>query len=121
MSATPRKRLAAVPTVPPDGQGRAPTSRTSTPTTPAAAAGAGAHGPYSKPPRSPALLHGERQPMLAEALQGVRLGAYDRKALDWLCRWTDTPTFLAVLGVLERARQLAGDRPTAAAGKEDRG
>ncbi len=109
MSTTPRKRLAAVPTVPPDGEGRAPARRTSTPTT-AAAADGGAHGPYSRPPRGRALLPGDRAPMVAQALQGVRLGAYDRRAVDWLCRWTDTPTFLAVLGLLERARQAAADR-----------
>jgi hypothetical protein len=117
MSQAPRKRLAAVPDVPPDGEGRAPASRTSKPTAPAAAAG-GAHGPYSKPPRGRALLPGERQPMLAEVLQGVRLYAFDRQALDWLCRWLDTPTFLALLGIIERASQAAADRATAAAGEQ---
>lgn len=114
MSATPRKPLAAVP-----NQGEA-TSRTDTP---ASADQASTHGPYSRPPRGPALLSGERQAMLAEVLAGVRLHAFDRKALDWLCRWTDTPTFLAVLGVLERARQLPGtaERTHAATGKRDRG
>jgi hypothetical protein len=105
MSGTPRKRLAAVPAVPPDGQGHAPASRTSKP-----AAADDGHGPYSRPPRSPALLPGERQPMLAEVLDGVRLGAYDRHAVDWLCRWVDTPTFLALLGMVHRARQAAADR-----------
>ena len=111
MSTTPRKRLAAVPTVPtvPDGQGRAPARRTSTPTT-AAAAGGGAHGPYSRPPRSRALLPSERAPMVAQALRGVRLGAYDRRTVDWLCRQLDTPTFLALLGILQRTRQAATDR-----------
>jgi hypothetical protein len=122
MSQAPRKRLAAVPDVPPEGKGRAAARRTGKPTTPAAAAAGGAHGPYSKRPCSPALLPSERQPMLAEVLQGVRLYAYDRQALDWLCRWLDTPTFLSLLGVLERTRQLAGDRATAAAGEgKDRG
>jgi hypothetical protein len=109
MSQAPRKRLAAVPDVPPDGQGHAPASPTGKPTTPAAAA-RGGHGPYSKPPRTGTLLPGERAPMLAEALQGVRLGAFDRRAVDWLCRQPDTPTFLALLGILERTRQTAGGR-----------
>jgi hypothetical protein len=124
MSQAPRKRLVAVPDVPdvpPEGKGRAAARRTGKPTTPAAAGG-GAHGPYSKRPRGPALLPAERQPMLAQALDGVRLYAYDRHAIDWLCRWLDTPTFLSLLGILERTRQLAGDRATAAAGEgKDRG
>lgn len=123
MSDAPRRRLAAVPDAPPKGKGRAAARRTdTTTTTPAAAAGAG-HGPYSKPPRGPALLPAERQAMLAQVLQGVRLHAYDRQALDWLCRWTATPTFLALVGILERARQLPGaDRAPAAAGEsKDRG
>jgi hypothetical protein len=117
MSNAPHRRLAAVPDVPPDGNGRAAARRTGKPATPTTAAAGGAHGPYSKPPRSPALLANERKAMLAEVLDGVRLHAYDWRALDWLCRWTDTPTFLALLGVLERTRQLAADRATAAAGK----
>src|ERR671931_1851228 len=76
------------------------------PTNQAAAAAAPApagHGPYSKAPRGRAILAAERATMLAEALRGVRLGAYDRQALQWLCRWADTPTFLALLGILQRA------------------
>jgi hypothetical protein len=61
------------------------------------------HGPYGKPPRGRAILAGERATMLAEALRGVRLGAFDRQALEWVCRWVDTPTFLALLGIVERA------------------
>jgi hypothetical protein len=61
------------------------------------------HGPYSKPPRGRAILAADRATMLAEALQGLRLGAFDRQALQWLCRWADTPTFLALLGILQRA------------------
>jgi hypothetical protein len=64
-----------------------------------------AHGLYSKPPHSRAVLPAERQPMLADALRGVRLGVFDRQAIDWLCRWVDMPTFLALLGILQRARQ----------------
>jgi hypothetical protein len=81
-----------------------PTSQSATPApTPARSAESTVHGPYGKPPRGRAILAGERASMLAEALRGVRLGAYDRRALQWLCRWADTPTFLALLGVLQRA------------------
>lgn len=107
MSAAPRKQLVAVPDVPPDGQGRAPAaSRTGKPAVADVDRG---HGPYSRPPRG-VLLPGERQPMLAEVLDGVRLGAYDRRAVEWLCRWLDTPTFLSLLGLLERTRQAATDQ-----------
>jgi hypothetical protein len=69
--------------------------------------------------------------MLADALQGVRLGAFDRRAIDWLCRQVDTPTFLSLLGILQRARQAtpqleqpqAGQattaRPARVAGQEE--
>jgi hypothetical protein len=81
-----------------------PASQPATPApTPARSAESAVHGPYSKPPRGRAILAGERASMLAEALRGVRLGAYDRQALQWLCRWADTPTFLALLGILQRA------------------
>ena len=86
----PRKRLAAVPD-----------------TDPAVDGGSRVHGPYSKRPHVPALLPSERTALLAEVLDGVRLYAFDRQALQWVCRWADTPTFLALLGIIERARQAA--------------
>ncbi len=105
MSAAPRKQLTAVPDVPPDGEG-ACTSE------PDQQARRGRRRPcprpLSRPPRG-VLLPGERQPMLAEVLRGVRLGAYDRRAVEWLCRWLDTPTFLSLLGILERTRQAGAD------------
>jgi hypothetical protein len=77
------------------------------------------HGPYSTPPRSRAILPAERTQMLADALRGVRLGAFDRRSIQWLCRWVDTPNFLALLGILQRARQatphLAQPPPTSPA------
>lgn len=76
-----------------------------------------AHGPYSKPARSRAVLPAERQPMLADALQGVPLGVFDRQAIDWLCRWVDTPTFLALLGILQRTRQATPHLEQPPAGK----
>jgi hypothetical protein len=82
-----------------------PTNSTNQPTAPAPAPSAGPTvlGPYGKPPRGRAILPTDRATMLAEALGGVRLGAFDRQALQWLCRWADTPTFLALLGILQRA------------------
>ncbi len=104
MSQAPRKRLAAVPAVPPQANGHTATHPAGKPTTPADD-GPG-HGPYSRPPRG-VLLPAERQPMLAQALNGVRLGAHDRHTADWLCRLVDTPTFLSLLGMIRRARQAA--------------
>ena len=51
-----------------------------------------------------------RKALLDQALQGVELGAWDRRILDWLADCLDTPTFLVVLGMLQRARQ-AGPQP----------
>jgi hypothetical protein len=73
------------------------------PSAPAPSAGPAVHGPYGKPPRGRAILPTDRATMLSEALRGVRLGAFDRHALEWLCRWADTPTFLALLGLIQRA------------------
>ncbi len=111
-----RKRLAVVP---PDGGGEdRPKPPVHSPKAASAGAGGGrAHGPYARPPRGLVLLPAERTPLLAEALKGVRLHAFDRRAVDWLCRQADTPTFLALLGLLHRARQAAADRAAAAAGE----
>jgi hypothetical protein len=51
-----------------------------------------------------------RKALLDQVLQDVELGAWDRRILDWLADCLDTPTFLAVLGILQRARQ-AGQQP----------
>jgi hypothetical protein len=76
-------------------------------------------GPYPRPPRGHYLGFDQRTSMLHTALHGIKLGAFDRRTIDWLCHWCDTPTFLVVLGLVERARhagpqsqaQVEGSRP----------
>jgi len=73
------------------------------------------HGPYPRPPRGQHLGFDQRTTMLHAALHGVKLGAFDRRTIDWLCHWCDTPTSLVVLGLVERARH-AGPHPQQAEG-----
>src|SRR6266704_6786096 len=56
------------------------------------------HGPYPRPPRGLFIGFDQRSTMLHGGLHGVKLGAFDRRTIDWLCHWCDTPTFLVVLG-----------------------
>jgi len=51
-----------------------------------------------------------RKALLDQVLQGVELGAWDRRILDWLADYLDPPTSLVVLGMLQRARQV-GPQP----------
>jgi hypothetical protein len=51
----------------------------------------------------------ERQRALLAALDGVELGAYDRRILHWLARW-DVPTAATVVSLLWRARHSAIQR-----------
>ncbi len=64
----------------------------------------GVHGPYESPPEETLIGPARRAGLLDAALAGVARGAWDRRILAWLCHWCDTPTFLAVLGLLQRAR-----------------
>jgi len=73
------------------------------------------HGPYPRPPSGLFIGFDQRTTMLHGALHGVKLGAFDRRIIDWLCHWCDTPTFLAILGMVERARH-AGSNPQQAQG-----
>jgi hypothetical protein len=66
-----------------------------------------AHGPYEQEPHEPFIAAAQRRALLDQALQGVELGAWDRRILDWLAGHLDTPTFLAVLGMVERATATA--------------
>ena len=68
------------------------------------------HGPYEHQPPETFIAPARRTAMLAQALRGVELGTWDQRILAWLTRWCDTPTFLAILGLVERARQ-AGPQP----------
>jgi hypothetical protein len=50
--------------------------------------------------------------VLAAALLGVDLGAFDREIVEWLAAW-DTPTVATVVSLLYRTRQAGRDeRPT---------
>jgi hypothetical protein len=62
------------------------------------------HGPYEHQPAETFIAPARRTAMLAEALAGVELGTWDQRILAWLAHWCDTPTFLAILGLVERAR-----------------
>lgn len=44
---------------------------------------------------------------LLQALDGVELGAWDRRILDWLAGW-DTSTVAVVVSLLHRARRADG-------------
>jgi hypothetical protein len=65
------------------------------------------HGPYQHQPAETFIAPARRTAMLAAALAGVELGTWDARILAWLAHWCDTPTFLAILGMVERARQAA--------------
>ena len=68
------------------------------------------HGPYEHQPPETFIAPARRTAMLTTALQGVNLGTWDERILAWLAHWCDTPTFLAILGMLQRARH-AGQQP----------
>lgn len=63
------------------------------------------HGPHHHPPREAFIGFGRRHELLLAALQDVELGAWDARILDWLAHFCDTPTFLAILGMVQRAYQ----------------
>jgi hypothetical protein len=63
-----------------------------------------AHGPYEHQPAETFIAPARRTALLAAALRGVELGTWDERILAWLAHWCDTPTFLAILGLVERAR-----------------
>jgi hypothetical protein len=64
-------------------------------------------GPYEHQPAETFIAPARRTAMLAAALAGVELGTWDRRILAWLAHWCDTPTFLVILGMLQRARIAA--------------
>jgi hypothetical protein len=72
-----------------------------------------AHGPYEREPCEPFIAADQRKVLLAQALQGVELGAWDRRILDWLAGHPDTSTFLVILGIVERAKATAEQASTA--------
>jgi hypothetical protein len=78
---------------------------TSLPDQPLTTGAPACHGPYEHQPPETFIAPARRTAMLAQALRGVELGTWDERILAWLAHWCDTPTFLAVLGMVERARQ----------------
>lgn len=79
------------------------TTTTRTPTTP--------YGPIESCPNSLTPPHAEYhhegstqfRGALLQAVDGVELGAYDRRIIDWLAGW-DVPTVAVVVSLLHRAR-----------------
>jgi hypothetical protein len=64
------------------------------------------HGPHHHHPPTEAFIgYGRRRQLLLAALADVELGAWDARILDWLAHFCDTPTFLAILGMVQRAYQ----------------
>ena len=72
-----------------------------------------AHGPYEQEPREAFIAASQRKALLGQALQGVELGAWDCRILDWLAGHLDTSTFLVVLGIVERAKATVARASTA--------
>ena len=56
-----------------------------------------------------ARVHADRVAALTEALNGVELGAYDRRILDWLADW-DVSTVGTIASLFYRARLAGGLR-----------
>lgn len=46
---------------------------------------------------------------LAEAFDGIELGAYDRRIIEWLANW-DGPTVATIASMVIRARKAGGAR-----------
>jgi hypothetical protein len=65
-------------------------------------------GPVEVPPRGFAP-EPEQAAMLAEALAGIELGAWDRRILKWMAGW-DASTVLTVASWIARSR-AAGPGP----------
>jgi len=63
--------------------------------------------PYD-PDRGDGEQHRSARDVLAAALLGVDLGAFDREIVEWLAAW-DTPTVATVVSLLHRTRQAGRD------------
>ncbi|MBV8541924.1 MAG: hypothetical protein JO063_07800 [Pseudonocardiales bacterium] len=51
----------------------------------------------------------ERRTALLAALDGVQLGAYDERIVQWLAGW-DVPVVAAIVSLLRRARHTAAQQ-----------
>ncbi len=60
-------------------------------------------GPLDRAPGGAFLSEAQRRELLAQALAGVELGAYDRRILDWLAGW-EPCTVRTLASLLRRAR-----------------
>jgi hypothetical protein len=56
-----------------------------------------------------ARRHADRVAALLEALDGVELGTYDRRIIEWLADW-DTSTVGTIASLFYRARAVDGAR-----------
>ena len=65
-------------------------------------------GPVEVPPRGSAP-QAEQAEILAEALAGVELGAWDRRIVDWLAGW-DACTVLTIASWIARSRAAGPGR-----------
>ncbi len=65
-------------------------------------------GPVEAPPRG-FVPRAERAEILAGALAGIELGAWDRRILEWMAGW-DGSTVLTVASWLARARAAGPGR-----------
>lgn len=63
-------------------------------------------GPVESPPYLGCCRPEVRREALAAVLEGVGLGAYDERMLDWLAGWDD-PTCRTIASIMWRCR-LAG-------------
>lgn len=71
-------------------------------------------GPADREPRGPVTPEPDRAAFLVAALDGVDLGAYDRRIIAWLAR-LDDPTCRTVVAWLVRARRAGFEEGRAAA------
>lgn len=51
-------------------------------------------------------MHADKFAALLDPLDGIELGAYDRRILDWMAGW-DIPTVATIASLLHRTRQAS--------------
>ncbi|WP_155059728.1 hypothetical protein [Streptomyces blattellae] len=64
-------------------------------------------GPIESAPWSALSGETEYRAALAEAFEGVELGEYDRRIIEWLAGW-DSPTVATLASLVIRARKAGG-------------
>lgn len=63
-------------------------------------------GPFEAVPPGPHLILETRRVLLARAISGIKLGAWDQRTLNWLAQ-ADTPIVRSIADMIERARQAS--------------